>query len=55
MSAGAGRTGRGRRWVLLGLVGGRREPDPPREEIVPPGGYEGQSPHTVDTPPEPGA
>jgi putative ABC transport system ATP-binding protein len=36
------------------LVGARREPDPPREEIVPPGGYEGQSPHTVDTPPEPG-
>jgi ATP-binding cassette, subfamily B, bacterial len=49
-----GRTGRGRRWPLLRVVR-KQEPEPRREEIVPPGGLDGQLPASLETPPEPGA
>ena len=49
-----GRTGRGRKWGILRVVG-KQEPEPRREEIVPPGGYEGQVPGSLGTPPEPAA
>jgi ATP-binding cassette, subfamily B, bacterial len=50
-----GRTGRGRRWVLLDRAGRGKDPVPPPEDLVPPGGHEGEAPHTVETPSDPAA
>lgn len=49
-----GRTGRGRRWTLLRVVG-KQEPESRREDVVPPAGYDGQVPDSLETPPEPAA
>jgi putative ABC transport system ATP-binding protein len=52
---GPGRTGRGRRWALWAKVTRKPDPEPQWEEMVPPGGYEGQMPRIQETPPEPTA
>jgi len=52
---GHGRTGRGRRWALFTKVARRRDPEPAWDEVVPPGGREGEVPWSAETPPEPGA